>query len=210
MPDTTVVLRDDDERYPHLLRDGWTVTARSWAARLDITPARVSAWRASADRLPPHDTCRGLGAADVPAMLELDAATAGDYPGSVATAHEPLTEGRACPTPARRAFGVLDTDGRLVALTFVDVDGRKAEVDFTVVAPDRRGQGLAVAVKAASLLALARDGVTVVRTGGSADNGRILAANVALGFRVDEHWLTLTAPETRTGGVEAAHAPQPR
>lgn len=61
-----------------------------------------------------------------------------------------------------------------------------------MVARDRRGQALAAAVKAASLLALARDGVAVVRTGGSEENRAILAVNASLGFRVDERWLTLT------------------
>jgi hypothetical protein len=44
-------------------------------------------------------------------------------------------------------------------------------------------------------VALSRDGVTVVRTGGSDENRGILAANASLGFEVDEHWLTLSAPQ---------------
>ena len=66
-----------------------------------------------------------------------------------------------------------------------------------MVARDRRGLGLATAVKAASVLVLVDDdGVAVVRTGGSADNPAILAANDALGFVVDEEWLTLEGPDT--------------
>jgi hypothetical protein len=80
-------------------------------------------------------------------------------------------------------------------MTFVDVDDTRAEVDFTVVAQHRRGSGLATAVKAVSLLAVSRDGVMVVRTGGSDENRGILAANASLGFEVDEHWLTLSAPQ---------------
>lgn len=194
MPTDTVVLRDDDERLPSLLGDGWTVTARSWAALLELAPGHAPRWAQALACLPPAHTCRELRAADVPAALELDAATATDYPGGVATTHELLTVARATPTARRRGFGVLDGGANLVAMTFVDVDGGKAEVDFTVVARHRRGQGLARAVKAASLLALTGDGVTVVRTGGSDENRRILAANVDLGFRVDEHWLTLTRP----------------
>jgi predicted GNAT family acetyltransferase len=104
-----------------------------------------------------------------------------------------LTAARASPTAGRRGFGVFDAEANLVAMTFVDVDGQQAEVDFTVVVPRRRGQGLATAVKAASLLALPRDGVTTVRTGGSDENRGVLAANATLGFHVDERWLTLIA-----------------
>lgn len=193
MPADAVVLRDDDERYPSLIEEGWRVTARSWAARLEVTPEHARRWLDALACLPPQDVCRELESADVPAALSLDAATAGDYPGGAATTHAPLTAETATPHTGRRGFGVFDADANLVAMTFTDVEGDRAEVDFTVVARHRRGRGLATAVKAASLLALTRDGVSVVRTGGADENCGILAANAALGFHVDEHWLTLTA-----------------
>lgn len=195
VPANAMVLRDDDQRHPSLIEEGWTVTARSWAARVEVRSQHLRRWTEILASLPPQDTCRELQAADVPAALSLDAATATDYPGGVATAHPPLTAASACPSASRRGFGVFDSDANLVAMTFVDVDDTRAEVDFTVVAQHRRGSGLATAVKAASLLALSRDGVTVVRTGGSDENRGILAANAALGFEVDEHWLTLSAPQ---------------
>lgn len=112
----------------------------------------------------------------------------------MATAHTPLPPERVAPTASRRGFGLFDAGAELAAMTFVDLDGDQAEVDFTVVARHRRGRGLATAVKAGSLLALTADGVATVRTGGSDENHAILAANAALGFEVDEHWLTLAAP----------------
>lgn len=196
VPVNTVVLRDDDERCRSLIDDGWTVTARSWAARLEVTSELSQRWRDALVCLSPRDTYRELQDADVPAALGLDATTASDYPGGVATAHEHLTAAGASPSAGRRGFGVFDCKASLVAMTFVDVDDNRAEVDFTVVAQHRRGGGLATTVKAASLLALVRDGVTLVRTGGSEENHRILAVNVALGFQVDEYWLTLSAPLT--------------
>ena len=90
---------------------------------------------------------------------------------------------------------MFDGGANLGAMTFVDIDDNRAEVDFTVVGQHRRGSGLATAVKAASLLALSRDGVTAVRTGGSDENRGILAASASLGFDVDEHWFTLSAPQ---------------
>lgn len=195
VPADAVVLRDDDQRYPSLIEEGWTVVARSWAARVEATSQQLARWTEIIASLPPQTTCRELQAADVPAALGLDAATITDYPGGVATAHSPMTAASAAPSASRRGFGVFDSEANLVAMTFVDVDDNRAEVDFTVVAQHRRGSGLATAVKAASLLALSRDGVRVVRTGGSDENRGILAANAALGFEVDEHWLTFSAPQ---------------
>ena len=67
-------------------------------------------------------------------------------------------------------------------------------MNCTDFARHRRRQGLATALKAASLLALALRRVTLVRTGGSDESRGILATNTSLGFRVDERWVTLAAP----------------
>ncbi|MDN5775540.1 MAG: hypothetical protein L0H96_01350 [Humibacillus sp.] len=112
----------------------------------------------------------------------------------MATAHQALTAHSAAPTAKRWGFGVFDVDEQLVAMTVIELEGNRADVDFTVVARHRRRQGLATSVNAGSLLALARHGVTLVRTGGSDENRGILATNASLGFHVDEHWITLAAP----------------
>lgn len=44
------------------------------------------------------------------------------------------------------------------------------------------------------MLALLDAGVVRFRTGGSADNAAMIAANATLGYVVDETWLTLAAP----------------
>ncbi len=191
MPSSPIVLRSTDPRVPTLLAEGWAVSARSWAARLDLAGPDHLAMEAAARRLDGLLEVRRLEQGDVPAALDLDRVTCGDYPGDVATAHRALTTGTAAPSPGRRAFGAFEPDGRLVGMTYVDVDGTTAEVDFTVVAGERRGRGIGTGLKAASMLALARDGVATVRTGGSDDNTAIVAANEALGFVVDERWVTL-------------------
>lgn len=183
-----VVVRSDDPERARLEASGWRVVAESWAAALVLDHEALDRLRAIG--VPEDIAVRELDAADVPAILALDAATARDYPGDVATAHPPLDDVRATPTPARRAFGAFDA-ATLVALGFVDVCGESAEIDFTVVAASHRRRGIATALKAASLLRLAADGVRVVRTGGSADNPGIAAANRRLGFVVDERWVTL-------------------
>lgn len=68
------------------------------------------------------------------------------------------------------------------------------ETDFTVVAGGWRGAGLGTAVNAASVLALASEGFVSFRTGGSAANPASIAANRAVGYALDEEWVTLVPP----------------
>ncbi|QKS12800.1 acetyltransferase [Curtobacterium sp. Csp1] len=212
-----VVLPADAPRRVELERRGWRVVARSFGAQLDGDAVDRTRLRSLVDRagLP----VRALDVADVDAVLALDVATVGHYPGSVATRHEPFDRERATPSAVRRAFGAWSGDD-LVAMTFVDVlvgaggaaagsdagsdaaagsdatavcaaASVSAETDVTVVAADHRGRGIGTAVKAASVLALLDAGVTRFRTGGSADNPAIIAANTALGYVRDEEWVTL-------------------
>ncbi|WP_267420302.1 MULTISPECIES: acetyltransferase [unclassified Curtobacterium] len=186
---------DAPERW-ELEAQGWTVVARSFGAQLDAHAVDQPRLQGLVARTADVGSVRELSHADVDAVLALDALTIGDYPGSIATQHTPLDRQRATPSESRRAFGVFLLSGELVAMTFVDVDGSDAETDFTVVHPAWRGRGLGVAAKAASVLALLADGVTRFRTGGSADNAAILAANDVVGYVRDEEWVTL-APDGR-------------
>jgi len=137
---------------------------------------------------------RELEPSDRAAILALDVATVGDYPGGVATRHKALDLEQATVTSRRRGFGVTSPNGALVAMTFVDVDGTHVETDFTVVAKQWRRRGLASAVKAAAVLALLGEGAERFRTGGSEDNVASLAANTTVGYVIDEAWLTLAPP----------------
>ncbi|GGI41925.1 hypothetical protein GCM10010988_36470 [Cnuibacter physcomitrellae] len=71
------------------------------------------------------------------------------------------------------------------------VEPHVVETDFTVVDAPWRGRGIGAAVKAASVLALLGEGQTRFRTGGDAGNAASLGASLALGYVVDEEWLTL-------------------
>lgn len=123
--------------------------------------------------------------------------TLGDYPGDVATAHAPLTPENAVPTEARRWWGAFAADGQLAGITFVVIETQVVETDFTVVDVSRRGRGIGVAVKAASVLALLDEGCTRFRTGGDADDAASLGTSLALDYGVDEEWLTLAPPAPR-------------
>lgn len=187
-----LVVRDDDPRRPALEADGYRVTAESWGAQLTADRidhdhlerliARAATLGGEVTELTSHD------AADICA---LDALTVADYPGGPANAHAPLTPEKATALcePPRRVFGIR-IDGALVAMTAVDPDGDTTETDFTAVAPRWRGRGLGAAVKAASIAALAARGIRTFRTGGAAVNDASLGVNRAVGYEVDERWLT--------------------
>ncbi|MFJ7287454.1 acetyltransferase [Curtobacterium sp. NPDC098951] len=187
----TKVLPADAPEVAELEAQGWRVTAWSFGAQLDVDRIDRQRLQSLVDRTAGTGTTRALGPDDVDAVLRLDALTVHDYPGGVATQHTPLDHRTATPTTTRPAFGTVTPDGELVAMTFVDTDGPHAETDFTVVQPRLRGRGLGQAVKAASVLALADTGTTRFRTGGSAENTAIAAANAALGYVRDEEWVTL-------------------
>lgn len=194
MGNDVTVLRADDPQRARLEADGWCVVARSWGAALASADADSDELSRLSARVHTLGSARELSADDVDSVLELDAATVDDYPGSIATRHDRLDRGSATPSATRAAWGFYSPDDILAAMTFVDIDGDRAEIDFTVVAPTWRGKGVGTALKALSVRALLARGIRSIRTGGSADNAAIIAANTALGFAIDEEWVTLQSP----------------
>lgn len=192
-PEQTVI-RSDDSRRAQFETDGWTVIAESWAAQLRASSIDADVLSAFVQKGRRHGAVRDITTSDLSSVLALDSATIADYPGGIATQHRQLSASTARVTSHRRGFGVFDATGRALAVTFVDVDGNRAETDFTVVAAKDRGRGIGSAVKAASLLSLLSDGVEVFRTGGASENTAILAANQRLGYVIDEEWMTLESP----------------
>jgi GNAT superfamily N-acetyltransferase len=195
-----MVIRSDDPRCVDLERAGWTLVAASWGARLRVTPALLERLGKVVARTARSGTrIRELTMSDAQAVLRLDAVTAADYPGGVATLHEPLD-----PTSARdlftrgRVFGA-EHDGALVAVTATEEIGAIVETAFTAVDPPHRGQGLATAVKAASVLAHAAEGADLFGTGGASANVASLAMNRAVGYEITETWHTYRPPVGRPG-----------
>jgi len=187
-------VKSDDARCAELMVAGWVVVSRSWAAQLTASGVDVDTLSEAVQRGRRHGIVREIGDADLDAVLLLDAVTLNDYPGGVATQHHPLTPSTARASPSRRGYGVVDRDGRVLAVTYVDVDDRTAETEFTVVAADVRGLGIGTAAKAASILTLVDEGVEVFRTGGAAENTAIIRSNQRLGYQIDEEWLTFSPP----------------
>ncbi len=192
----TVVLRDDDPAVVGLLADGFVVVAESWGARLhvrhdtDLEPAR----RALAHVAALGVSCAELGPEHDEAVVALDALTGPDYPRTPATPHEPLTAAGLADARAQggTVVGATHPEHGMVGATVLAQDGDRAETDRTSVHPGWRCRGVASAVKAASVLALARRGVREFATGGAQVNTASLRMNARVGYVVTERWLSLS------------------
>ncbi|MGV1034707.1 MAG: GNAT family N-acetyltransferase [Microbacteriaceae bacterium] len=166
----------------------------------DLAPARAAFEALAADF-----TLVELPLTAAEDVCGLDQLTYDDYPVTPQNAPErrTLVDVRALWERGARLFGAYD-DSQLVAVTVIDQDGEHAETDFTAVAPTVRGRGLAAAVKAASVLALTAEGVRTFGTGGAAVNEASIRMNEAIGYTIEERWVSLTPPGER----QASAAPK--
>lgn len=83
---------------------------------------------------------------------------------------------------------VLDEGGRVVAFTFLNVAGERAQHGFTGTVQTHRGRGLATAAKRRALWTAAARGVTRVTTSNAEENEAMRAINRKLGFEpIGEH-----------------------
>jgi len=167
-----VVVRDDDPRAAELQRDGYCVVATSWGARLELGDGfDESAYRARVElaRAAGYDIAE-LDSGWADALYRLESAAAGDYPVTPATpAPEVTPEGeRALWADGWRIFGATNA-GELVGVTIITQHDRRADTERTVVAAAHRGCGVAGALKAASILAVAAEGARTFMTLADAD-----------------------------------------
>lgn len=190
--DDPQVMREDDPRVAGLLAQGWDVAHRSRGARLQEVDAERLRALVTAAESGGYAVVEAGPEAD-PGIAGLEAAVREDYPGGPATA--PAQHDAAALMALRdggtRFFAAL-ARGEVAAVTAIRrEDDERAETDFTSVARAHRRRGLAEAVKAASVLALAEEGARVFGTGGAEENEASLAMNARLGYAVTERWLTL-------------------
>lgn len=83
---------------------------------------------------------------------------------------------------------VLDEGGVVVAFTFLNAAGERAQHGFTGTVREHRGRGLATAAKRFALRAAAARGVTRVTTSNADENAAMRAINRNLGFEpIGEH-----------------------
>jgi GNAT superfamily N-acetyltransferase len=78
---------------------------------------------------------------------------------------------------------VVDADNRIASLSWLLVDGPRAENEWTATLPELRGRGLARLAKVASIRAAAERGITEILTGNDPDNLPMRELNRRLGYR---------------------------
>ncbi|MCG7421450.1 DUF952 domain-containing protein [Micrococcus sp. ACRRV] len=191
------VLREDDPKAQHLLDTGWSVESTSWGARLHLgDEADLSPYTCRVQDAEERGLCvRKLGAEDLVRLEALDGLVAPDFPHTPASHHDPLPADLSARIAGgdARAFGAFHR-GELVGFTVVVQAKERWEVDRTAVDRRWRGQGVAQAVKASSVLDTYADGVRVWGTGGAAVNTASRRMNEALGFVLEPFWLALVPP----------------
>lgn len=208
-PSSARILRQDDPEHAELLAQGWTVTATSWGARLDLTAGSdlsVYDRAVSAARRAGYEV-REVRARETSALVDLDALVAPDFPDTPASHHEPLPlnlAGRIA-RGQWRAFGAW-WQGRIVAFTILYRFEGRWEVDRTAVEASHRRRGLASAVKSASILTTYAEGARRWGTGGAMANAGSLAVNRGLGFLLEPSWHTLLPPAETRGPPPGHHA----
>lgn len=201
------MLRADDPRCAELERQGYRLEAESWGARLrlddepDLTRQQASVARAVAAGIRIGE----LGAEHSDALWDLERVNGPDYPATPATPPPALDRdgARRLWRDGRRVFGAF-WEGQLVGATVVTRQDAYAETEFTSVRRGHRGRGIGTAVKAASILALAADGVRTFGTGGAAVNQSVLAANRAVGYEIEERWCSYRREGSATAGTTAS------
>lgn len=191
----TETVRAGSERHGELVAAGYRVVGESWGARLELTTEvidRCAACIAHVESL--GFVVFEIDASLMPQIVELEQRVVGDYPVTPATAHDAPSERD---LEGLRAAGVrffgASHGGSLMAVSAMGAADGRAETEFTSVHPRYRRHGLAVAVKAASILAFAADGWQVFGTGGAALNEGSLRMNKALGYDIIERWVSLEA-----------------
>lgn len=191
------VLRAEDPRCRELEDRGYTLVSESWGARLrlgeppDTTRLAALVHRATSAGVSVEE----LGPEHAHALHRLELATHADYPVGPATMQpaRSLDDVRELWASGRRVFGALDS-GRLLGATVVERDGPYVETLFTSVLAAHRSRGLGSAVKAASVAALAADGVRLFGSGGAGVNEISIAMNRSVGYTVEERWLSYRRP----------------
>lgn len=174
------------------------VVGESWGARLRLSdpPDLAVLTAAVVAAMEQGFLIQELDASWAPQVTALEALNHADYPYTPATAVPQRAEPDVLELwgSGYRLFGAID-DGQLVAVSVISLTTARAETEFTSVHRSFRRQGLAVAVKAASITALADQGVRIFGTGGAQVNAGSIRMNEHLGYAIEERWLSLAMPQ---------------
>jgi len=185
------ILPANDPEVPRVEASGYVLVGESWGARLRLSdPPDLSAIVPAVTRAEASGIAiRELAEEYAEAVYQLELANHADYPVTPATT-QPFPEReviRQFWTSGKRVFGAIDGDF-LVAVTVGQTENGVGDNDFASVLKEYRGRGVGAAVAAASIIALARDGIRVFTAGGAAANAASLGLAASMGFVVEEQW----------------------
>ena len=192
------VVQSNDPHAQRLTEAGYVVVGESWGARLrlsdppDLLPLNTAVVAATDQGFLIEELDAGWAAE----VTVLEALNHADYPYTPATAvpHRDEFDVLELWRSGFRLFGAVRA-GQLVAVSVISLTPERAETEFTSVHPSYRRRGLAVAVKAASIVALASDGIRIFGTGGAQVNTGSIRMNEHLGYVIEERWLSLAIPQ---------------
>jgi hypothetical protein len=192
------VVQFNDPRLQHLTEAGYVVVGESWGARLRLSdPPDLAVLSAAVVAATEKGfLIEEIDAGWAPQVTALEALNHSDYPYTPATAvpHRDESDVLRLWRSGYRLFGAINGEG-LVAVSVISLTTARAETEFTSVHRFYRRRGLAVAVKAASIMALADDGIRIFGTGGAQTNAGSIRMNEHLGYAIEERWLSLTMPQ---------------
>ena len=181
-----------------LTEAGYLVVGESWGAHLRLSdPPDLSVLNAAVVAATEQGfLIEELNASWAPQVTAREALNHSDYPYTPATAvpHRDESDVLELWESGYRLFGAI-TDGQRVAVSASSLTATRAKTEFTSLHRSYRRKGLAVAVKAASVTALAHDGVRIFGTGGAQVNAGSIRMNEHLGYAIQERWLSLTLPQ---------------
>ena len=192
------VVQFNDPRLQPLTEAGYVVVGESWGARLRLSdPPDLSVLSEAVVAATEQGfLIEELGPGWARQVTAWEASNHADYPYTPATAvpHRDESDVLELWKSRYRLFGAI-TDGQLAAVSVISLTTARAETEFTSVHRSFRRRGLAVAVKAASITALADEGVRIFGTGGAQINAGSIRMNEHLGYAFEERWLSLTLPQ---------------
>ncbi|MBG6059784.1 GNAT superfamily N-acetyltransferase [Cryobacterium sp. MP_M5] len=192
------VVQFNDPRLQQLTEAGYVVVGESWGARLRLSdPPDLSVLGAAVVAATEQGfLIEELDPGWAPRVTALEALNHADYPYTPATSvpHRDESDVLELWKSGYRLFGAI-TDEQLAAVSVISLTATRAETEFTSVHRSYRRRGLAVAVKAASITALADEGVRIFGTGGAQINAGSIRMNEHLGYAIEERWLSLTMPQ---------------
>lgn len=176
---------------------GYVIVGQSWGAHLQLTePINLGRYSEKISKL----QTLGYRVESLPPdfaqqVLELELINNPDYPYTPATTHAPPTyEGTMdLWKPGNRIIGAFKED-QLMGVVAASKGAKEVNIDFGSVRIDHRGKGVGSAIASLAIITFANLGERFFSTGGAAINEASQATVKALGFTVDERWLSYSRP----------------